>query len=158
LIADLLEAIEVDGLPHGDAAASVGVSASLFSKWMRLGEANSRLAQTEGSDVALDWRGQLYLRVRKATAEHKRGIVKPLARADKGDPEIGLKYLPLRFGPSSGHARSVIGSDLPDQEAAAAGPEHMTDEDLLALLTQTIEQAVAAAGAEEKSETPLRPA
>lgn len=158
LILELVRAIEEDGLPHGDAAASVGVSASLFSKWMRLGEANARLAQTEGSDIALDWRGQLYLRVRKATAEHKRGPLKVLSKAAKNDPEMAVKYLPLRFGPSSGHARSVIGSDIPDQESAAAGPEHMTDEDLLALLTQTIEQAVAAAEAEEKSAAPLRPA
>lgn len=158
LIAEIVRSIEEDGLPQMDAAAASGVSGSLFSKWMRLGEANARLAQTEGGDVPLDWRGQLYLRVRKATANHKRGVVKTLARAARNDPELGVKYLPLRFGGSSGHARSVIGSDIPDQEAAAAGPEHMTDEDLLALLTQTIEQAVAAAAAEEKSDAPLRSA
>lgn len=148
LIAEILRSIEEDGLPQMDAAAAVGVAGSLFSKWMRLGEANARLAQTEGSDVALDWRGQLYLRVRAATADHKRGVVRTLARAAKNDPELGVKYLPLRFGGGSGHARSVIGSDIHDQEAAATGPEHMSDEDLLALLEQTISQAVAAAAAE----------
>ena len=148
LIAEIVRSIEEDGLPQMDAAAASGVSGSLFSKWMRLGEANARLAQTEGGEVPLDWRGQLYLRVRKATANHKRGVVKTLARAARNDPELGVKYLPLRFGGGSGHARSVIGSDIPDQEAAAAGPEHMSDEDLLALLEQTIGAAVAAAAVE----------
>ena len=148
LIAEIVRSIEEDGLPQMDAAAASGVSGSLFSKWMRLGEANARLAQTEGGEVPLDWRGQLYLRVRKATANHKRGVVKTLARAARNDPELGVKYLPLRFGGGSGHARSVIGSDIPDQEAAAVGPEHMSDEDLLALLEQTIGAAVAAAAVE----------
>lgn len=148
LIAEIVRSIEEDGLPQMDAAAASGVSGSLFSKWMRLGEANARLAQTEGGEVPLDWRGQLYLRVRKATANHKRGVVKTLARAARNDSELGVKYLPLRFGGGSGHARSVIGSDIPDQEAAAAGPEHMSDEDLLALLEQTIGAAVAAAAVE----------
>lgn len=132
--------------------AEEGVPSSLVAKWMAYGEANVK-CWTDGV-AALEWRGVLYQRTVKATAQLQTPIMHKLAEQarDEGG-RTGFDFLDTRFFRNAGYLGSAvgratgaptgIGRDIEDQEGQA---KDMTSADeAIATINAALENAIAAA-------------